>query len=278
MDEGLFKTAAVGGFKKSDVLAYIDEMDSRSKENEKKKNDEINKLKKQLEESGAKYSELEAKAKELENVIEQEKKASAEIVAQKKELSDEIDLYKSEMTKKDETIDNLRRDALLLRQSINETHGDVSKKDAEIANLKKQTDELTGKVAEMNRSEDQISRVMLEARNTADKMISDARQECENVKNQAYDKLHNLSGIVASYQREIVTIREHLNSFFSTSDGMLETLTYSALDLEKILNSTGGEKPAESEECEGADDACPFRPADEDGNRDNQAGEDNTEK
>lgn len=149
---GEFKTSLVGGFRKADVLAYIEELTNKGQQEKKAQEAKQQELSKELEQLKADRILLVEKTKEVcdklavqEKRTEQEKKKAQELEAQIAELEEKANTYKSRMIVREQEAMNLKNDVQRLQQQI-----DSYKTQAELAQKAAEQEHLAGEELKRN--------------------------------------------------------------------------------------------------------------------------------
>ncbi len=122
MNEAVFKTTVMGGFSKSDVLAFVDKQDSQFKEREKDLLGRINKLEADLRNETGRGAALDSKVKGLEAELEIEKNKCFGVEKQLQEANLEVGQAKTalnaEISNRDEEIDKLKQEVARLSRCL----------------------------------------------------------------------------------------------------------------------------------------------------------------
>jgi chromosome segregation ATPase len=231
MSKGMFKTSFMGGFKKGDVLSYIDEMDKMSREYEGKLHAEVEDLKKSLDSTNTLKTDFDSGFKKTEFALSTATKRLAELEEEKITLENEINNNNIIVLQKNLEIDNLRNENFSLQQQLNVIDAQSNAKDEELITLKQQNEHLIKKTSDFSKIEEQIAWVMLAARKSADTMIEDAKSDTENLKQDAYNKLSELTVGVNEFNTEIASFREKTKYFYDVSDDMLDSIYQSSKQL-----------------------------------------------
>ena len=231
MGKGMFRTSFMGGFKKGDVLSYIDEMDKMSREYEGKLHAEVDELKKALNSTNTLKTDFDDGAKKIESALDAANKQISELIEEKSTLENEISNNNMIVLQKNMEIDNLTNENLSLQQQLKSISTLSRVKDEEFIALKQQNDQLIKKAADFSKIEEQIAWVMLAARKSADTMIEEAKTETENLKQEAYNKLSELTEGLNEFNTGIVSFREKTKYFYDVSDDMLNTIYQSSKQL-----------------------------------------------
>lgn len=252
MNEAVFKTTVMGGFNKSDVLAFIDKQDAQFKAREKDLAARIDALGAGLKNETQRTEQLTARVAELEKLLDEEKTKNEELTKELEEASVETGEVKKglndELSSRDEKIERLKGEVYQLRQ--------ISK-DAEIkaANATRHSEETEEKLRLIDKTQDQIGRAMLEAQKTADNIMNAAKGEAaelldkakkdadeltENaevhvrkINGEAQDKLNGLLLSAADYKNQVSEARREAERFFGSVDTAFASMNASA---ESILN------------------------------------------
>jgi cell division septum initiation protein DivIVA len=247
MNEALFKTTVMGGFNKSDVLAFIDRQDRQSKDREKELLARVDALSKDLKNEVMCTEQLKKRVAELESQLQEEKNKQEETI---RKLQDEnftaaeikADLS-SEIEKREAEIDKVRLDSNELAHKLNEA-------EKKAADEEERADTIAKKLSLIDKTEDQIGRAVLEAQKTADNIVSSARNEADtllqktreetdrimsvtkehvsNIKADAQEKLDVLMLGVAEYEKRVSDARTGTADFFRAVDSMFTSLQNNA--------------------------------------------------
>lgn len=228
MNEAVFKTTVMGGFNKSDVLAFIDKQDAQFKEREKDLCDRINKLSGDLEQEAGKNKQLEAKIKELEEELSkqqgknaEEAKRSNEVVLESESLKNELSRTKSQ---NDAEINHLRRQVAELTQSAHNANDETEQ-------AKRHANECEEKLKLIDKTEDQIGRALLEAQQAADKIVNSAKEEAAKITDRANGEA----------DAEIKNARARVRELFRASREKLDVLLSGIEDYKKSIDETRGD-------------------------------------
>lgn len=320
MGKGIFKTAVMGGFKREDVLAYIDEMDKRTSEYEKKLHAENLQLKKQTAAVESEKSALEKQLRELADKTQglfDEKKALEE---EKDALQKQFDALHEQDTGREEELDALRHDLLLarqqtetlrgaldkqqeqsalagetaekeineevvalrqrtevaegqvqqltaqagekdqglaaLRKSLDDAQAELARREDDAEALRARVDDLEKQISAMGKSEEQIAKVMIEARVTADKMILDAQRRSRETEAACRERLHVLSASLDAFRGQMGNVRDRLHSYMQTADSMLEGVEEAAQRAGTALEAESREAAATAEDGQAPEDGA----------------------
>lgn len=256
MNEGLFKTA-VGGFRKSDVLAFIDNLDTQYKQKEQEYRKKITELTAQTRELTEKRDALTAELGQAFSDAQAVKDRCAELEQQTSGLGLENEQLRAQAEEKNRESDGLRMEILTLQQQLKTRGDEAGEKDRTIEELGEKVEELEEKARSYTVNEDKISRVLLEARAAADRMIEDAGQRAKQVQRQANDKVAALAGNVGSFKGSLAQMRAGTQEFADKALRMLAEIERAAAEVEDGFGALAGEPAqqgnADAEEEPGAE-------------------------
>ncbi len=191
MMEGMFKTA-VGGFKKEEVLAYIDKRESEM-------HHEMDNLQDQLRRANAGFTGQKAKCQELTSQIDQLNEALEREHQRAENLektASESEEAKRSATSKLNSIlfenAKLHQENDTLKQQTGGSPDEQEKAKARIAELEQTIEDLRKKATNSAGNADLIQRVLMEAQTTADRLLADSKTKAEQVENDANAKARKL--------------------------------------------------------------------------------------
>ena len=201
-DPVILKSSLFGGFKKANVLSYIDQLDRDSQS-----------LKAQLDE---KIAELEAQVTSLEKQIpsEEEKQAAAlrlEESQQKNQvlftltqkLEQEIDRQNTLLQQKDEEI-RQATERIRKLQFTADSHALKAQKYDDIAM--------------------KIGSLIIEAKQQADAIVEKAKAEADAITKEKEAKLEKMNGEFMQFKANVDDLRRQLQSTMASLDGKLEDM------------------------------------------------------
>lgn len=201
-DPVILKSSLFGGFKKANVLSYIDQLDRDSQQ-----------LKAQLDE---KIAELEAQVTSLEKQIpsEEEKQAAAlrlEESQQKNQvlftltqkLEQEIDRQNTLLQQKDEEI-RQATERIRKLQFTADSHALKAQKYDDIAM--------------------KIGSLIIEAKQQADAIVEKAKAEADAITKEKEAKLEKMNGEFMQFKANVDDLRRQLQSTMASLDGKLEDM------------------------------------------------------
>lgn len=171
MNEALFKTTMMGGFNKSDVLAFIDKQDKQFKDREKDLLSQIEALNKSLKAETQHSSQLAEQTAALKTALEDEKTKATETEKNLQDADDTLNRARDEVT-----IEIRNRDEKIaaLSENVTELNTKVEEAEARAAEAER-------KLSYIKVTEEQISLSLLEAQKNASLIISNARAEAQAV-------------------------------------------------------------------------------------------------
>lgn len=235
MDKGLFKTSVFGGFKKADVLSFIEEETRSAGEKEKRLREDLEKTRSELNAERENSKKLAESNAQLEKSLEKAGSDIRESDEQKHRLVDEIALKENDLRQKNGEMENLRRETLLLRQKLNDSASELLQKETDISALKKQKDALEHKLADVSQTEEQIARVMIDARRWADSILFQARQKADEVQKEACEGVKSIAEAIKGFDTQVGDLKGKTESFGELSGTLLDTVhNYAASLIEKI--------------------------------------------
>lgn len=252
MNEAVFKTAVMGGFSKSEVLAFIDKQDAQFKARERELLSRIATLDKQLKSESQHSQELAARIGELESQLETEKARCDEAIRKLEAAHAEVGKTKngvmSEIERRNTEIDRLNSMVNMLNRKVSEAEQRASAAEAEAEESKR-------KLELIDKSEEQIGKAILEAQKTADKIINEAKTQADEIlskansdademvesarvrvrriNSEAQEKLDAIMMAVEDYKNRVINSRNATAGYFDSIDSMFASMQNTA---EEILN------------------------------------------
>lgn len=185
----LFKTSVMGGFHKSEVLTYIDELSSSSKEMEKRLGDKIAQLEASNQKLGEDIASVTEKMEQAQSRLEAEQGRVRELTAQLTEVSLDMAKYKQLCEEKDREI-KIQREQSRQLQFKAESFEYKSKKYDEMSQ--------------------QIGGALIEAKEKAEQIIADANVQAKGIVHNATAAMESFSGQMAYLKEDVARIRETL--------------------------------------------------------------------
>lgn len=201
-DPVILKSSLFGGFKKANVLSYIDQLDRDSQQ-----------LKAQLDE---KIAELEAQVTSLEKQIpsEEEKQAAA--------------LRLEESQQKNQVLFTLTQK---LEQEIDRQNALLQQKDEEIRQaterirkLQFTADSHALKAQKYDDIAMKIGSLIIEAKQQADAIVEKAKAEADAITKEKEAKLEKMNGEFMQFKANVDDLRRQLQSTMASLDGKLEDM------------------------------------------------------
>ncbi len=245
----MFRTA-VSGFKKDEVLAYIDKRDAEARQKQESLEQRLRKVTADCDEAEAKYAEAAAHVDNLMRELSAEREHSAQL---ERNLEAATGLKNANESKQHtilEEVDRLQKENADLQAERNHTNNQMQEMKQHIKELEGSIAKLNKKLESTSKSEDLIGRVLVEAQSSADKVmekaqqnattqITDAEETAKNLLNDAKDKavtmLNNAQEEMANtlekaenFQTEANDLREATRRAFSHIDSLLENMENAA--------------------------------------------------
>jgi chromosome segregation ATPase len=229
--EGMFKTA-MSGFKKSDVLEFIEKQEKEYKQREKELTEkfqgQIDALKGELDSQKIEREDLRSRIGGLEEELMLEGRSGAETQEKLRAFADEVTSLRGELGRSENRCEELKREIAIHKQNIEAKNSELSEKDARV-------EQLSDTINTITTTQQRISRVMVEAQNTADKIIENAKKEALSVIGEAEKKLKTMQGCVGDFRGEVDTLGGRLEAFA----GGLEGISHELADYTGAVDSSG---------------------------------------
>lgn len=281
MNEAFFKTTVMGGFNKNEVLDFIDKQDKQFKEREKDLTARNASLERELKEKDKKNGELSKRIEELEGMLQAERDQNADAIEKLHSIGIEAkranDDFTSDLEKRDAEIASLKEENQRLDEQVKNTV-EKSEHTASYAS------DLENKLAMIDKTQDQIGRALLEAQQTADKIVDTAREKSreiidkankdsnsiitkanENVgkiNHEAGERLSKLLSFVADYKSRVESTRGEVGVFFETVDAAFESMLVNSQDmLDKYSNAFSQSDANDTDEIDNAENENPEQEA-----------------
>ncbi len=216
-DEQRFGSCFFGGFKKDDVLRYIDdlinEQETEMEELKKEYEKDNENIKKKLEESNYLIVQQQKRIEELENVIE----------AYDKEISEEEDMEEI-LKQKEEKIDELRNEKEELKKQLNEFEQEEKKNEYEIKRAEYIAREKVNQIVRKGR---------VKAEEEYNRRLNEWKKEKEVLKKNAYDEatkiLNNTAARVFNFNTQVKEeIKKFVESARQEASEIIESAKYIA--------------------------------------------------
>lgn len=202
MNEVLFKTTAIGGFSKSDVLAFIDKQDKQFKDREKDLLSQLDSLRTGLRNETQHSSKLAENLAAMEKEFSAEKQLHSKTSMDLKSADDTLSRAKAEVS-----AEILKRDTKIksLQDQLSELNIKLQQADLRALDANKKADETENKLNLIDKTEDQIGRALLEAQKTADNIIENAKNTAESIISNAQGEA---DGLIENTNAKIKKIKE----------------------------------------------------------------------
>ncbi|MBC8570100.1 hypothetical protein [Zongyangia hominis] len=236
----LFKTSVMGGFNKTEVLTYIDELSSSSKEMEKRLGDKIAELEASNQQLGEDIAAVNEKMNEAQSRLEIEQARVRELTVQLSEASLDMAKYKQLCEEKDREIKIQREQNRQLQFK------------AESAEYKsKKYDEMS----------QQIGDALIDAKEKADQILADAKVQSKGILHSAAAAMESFSGQMVYVKEDVARIRdtlhdtvEQMHAKLDALDSMIDkaaariTLTSANVEAEEAVGGTQTSEEIKEEE------------------------------
>lgn len=237
--EGMFKTA-VGGFKKEDVLAYIDRQETEFREKEADYKKQIRQAADKLAEEQKARQEQTRKAEELAQSIEIVTRKSGELTDQADALRGQVAAAQEETARGDAERDKLTAEIRELRQELTQREEALRAQQAAVEKLRSE-----GSRAEQAQA--RISRVLVEAQATADRIVADAKEKAADILAQAQQECTQLVQASDAFRRDVSALRGEVAGAAGRLDGTLLTMEDAAEKFRATYtHAFDGEEPADA--------------------------------
>lgn len=261
--EGMFKTA-VSGFKKDEVLAYIDKRETEARQKQESLNQRLRKMTAELNEEKTQHDEAAAQVAQLEAELSRERERADELAKAAGVAEEEKRAMKAQLNDAQFELARLRQELASAQKQREQALAERENARMKAAGLENAIGELNDKLSESAKTEDLIGRVLLEAQTTADKILSDAKESASKeladaqeksavVLNQARGELAELLSQTAQFRSEVCELREGTQRAFSHIDTLLENVERSAGHIQEtyqipfIHDEERDEPPAQEE-------------------------------
>ena len=228
----IFKTKAFGGFKKDEVMAYINRLISEKEALEtrcKELTDENNNLKNQASENSQKLKEADEKTEKAKEeyedilkILEAEREVSAAIYNEKEEFNIEILKLNKELTE-------LKNKPVL------------SEEDAEA--LKAENTTLKNECDKLKAMEQQVGAAMLDARLRSDELVKEAEEKANLVRKDVYDAIGDTALKIDELSGGITEIARNFTKAVSEVEMRINLLTGNMSKTAQALISNNLETP-----------------------------------
>lgn len=214
--EGLFKTA-VGGFKKEDVLAYIDRQETEFREKEADYKKQLRQSAEQLDQIKRERDDREQKAAGLAESLEQATCKNSELEKQLADAQAQAAAVTEETGRDQADREKQAHEIQSLRQELDRKTDELRAREAAMAHLQEE-----GHRAEQ--SQERISRVLMEAQATADRIVADARRKAAGILSRAQEECNRLVETSDAFHRDVASLRSAIGVAAGRLDGTLLTM------------------------------------------------------
>ena len=214
--EGFFKTA-VGGFKKEDVLNYIDKQDAEFHRKENELQDQLRRLASQLDQEKQERASLEEKVTGLTQMLEQEKQKSDALASRLGEAEGNAEQCSADFGRLRAENERLAAENRKLRQDTDFARSELNVKNSTIEDLR-------SAIGRVENTQDRISRVLIEAQATADRMIASARAKSAVLIGEAQRQCEELLTVSDVFRSDVAALRRNVGTAAEKMSGTLQTL------------------------------------------------------
>ncbi|MBR6100863.1 MAG: hypothetical protein IKP95_00370 [Ruminococcus sp.] len=218
-NNGYLRTVRMGGFDKSDVLAYVDDLNSKIYNLENKVKDQEETIARLERSAGDVNADFEGKA-ELEKKVEEAKNKVAELMASTDTMKVQIADYE---------------------QVISEKEAELEKQKNEIEDLKEKLEQAEANAGSAPAAPAfDLGTVFIEAQNTANKIVSEAKKAAKNMTDEAEAQANQIiddanaqaettvTGAQAEATRTLETARSSAAAMTSTAKAEADAVTAKA--------------------------------------------------
>ena len=184
--QGMLFRKALNGYNKNDVNDYIENMSLRAKKREE---------------------ELEAKISQLEKTLDEAEKRAEE--AEKRDFSEEAAVYEKKLSELEQKINECEKITEAKSEYIEKLESSLEEKDKEISECSarlsdaeksiKEADELSDKAKQYDNLSRRLGEIMLNAGNTAEKIVSDANDKASALLADASKKRDHCLEVLKKY-------------------------------------------------------------------------------
>ncbi|MFT8887435.1 MAG: DivIVA domain-containing protein [Ethanoligenens sp.] len=260
--EGMFKTA-VSGFKKDEVLAYIDNRETEARQKQEALTQRLRKMTADLNEEKTQHAEAVAQIAQLEAELGRERDRADELAKAAGSVEEEKRAMKAQLNDAHFEVARLRQELSVAKKECEQVKEDRKRIHLRVAELEGAVGELNDKLDHSAKNEDLIGRVLLEAQTTADKILTDAHDEAAKqiadaqektaaVLSQSRAEMTELLAQTAQFRSEVVELREGTQRAFSHIDTLLENVEQAAGQIYEtyqvpLEETVEDEPPAEEE-------------------------------
>lgn len=245
--EGMFKTA-VNGFKKDQVLAYIDKRETEARQKVESLNQRLRKMTADLNEEKTRNTEAAAQVEQLETELARERERADELAKAAGTAEEEKRAVRAQLNDAQFEVARLRQEFAAAQKEQERAQADKEKAMLQVAELKGVVGELNDKIQFAAGNEDRIGRVLVEAQATADhilaeaqenaaKLLTDAQEKSASVLDQARNELTELLQQTAQFRSEVSELREGSQRAFAHIDTLLENVERSAGQIQETYQA-----------------------------------------
>lgn len=220
----ILKTSTFGGFERKGVLNYIDEMNMRAK----------------------------AAQDSLNQKLEEVSAARNDLTAQISSFSEKITGLEEQLKNEREKINELTGVINDLNAELSSQKETISFQEAELRNQQERNRKLQFKAESMeykSRKYDEatmkVGSVLLEARESADRILEQARQEAEALRAMSEQSMGTISGEIESFRGDVANLRHSIVEVMSSITQKLDGLDRAIDNIEGRCDGLMGMEPAD---------------------------------
>ncbi len=169
--QGNMKKTPFGGFKREDVLDYVENLQNQLLESQKKQKEAESKAVDKNDSNESKFKELREKCEKLEAELSESENAITKLKAEKEEIKTEKE--------------NLIREKEELVTKLDECIGKINDYDTNLASLQTKLDDLKKNCENLTDSEQQVNTLVMDAVVYSDKIIGKAKDAAKGVSEDA---------------------------------------------------------------------------------------------
>lgn len=213
MDEQvIFKTSTFGGFEKKGVLTYIDEMGQKTKQAQETLEQKLQEMSSARDGLAQQIATFEQKITGLEDQLRGEREKITELTGVINGLNQEITAQKRITMEKD--------NAIALEQEHNRQ-------------LQFKAEALEFKSRKYDETAMKVGSILVEAKQSADKMIEQAEDEALEVRKNTERSMATISGEIDSFRVDVAGLRQSIVDVMGSIAGRLDTLEQSIDEIEE---------------------------------------------
>lgn len=204
-DTRIFGQSVFGGFKKTDVLAYIDEMATKAKQNE--------------EELGQRLEILSNKRVEYLHVID--------------DLEKKLEVLGDELRAEQGRAASMAEQLTTLQKQVVEKNDQIVQREEAMARQAEETKALQARLREPREYKQQQFERIVEAKKTADRILEDARKRSQQVDRRVDLAVSSLMSDLAAFQKTMEEAKAEVRDSLVAIENRMSNMTETAKVFEK---------------------------------------------